>query len=187
MKPNIFGMMEVDERDKDLLIQNEKDEEYLEYINTHCKNVRKAFNDLYTKVLYSNNIIQEIKDALNDLEKIIDDHDLSKYSDDEFPYYRKEFYPIDKNEKNNNKVDFEKAWNHHFTYNEHHPEHWVKGNGEIEDMPLIYILEMICDWQSFYYVNKGSAKDYWNKNKKEISKNMSMATVAKVNDLVELV
>jgi hypothetical protein len=32
---------------------------------------------------------------------------------------------------------------HHYAHNRHHPEHWANG---LDDMNLIDIIEMFCDW-----------------------------------------
>lgn len=37
------------------------------------------------------------------------------------------------------------ALEHHYAGNRHHPEHFTKG---IEDMTLIDIVEMLCDWKA---------------------------------------
>lgn len=37
------------------------------------------------------------------------------------------------------------ALSHHYASNRHHPEHFTKG---IEDMTLIDIMEMLCDWKA---------------------------------------
>ena len=37
------------------------------------------------------------------------------------------------------------ALNHHYAKNRHHPEHFLNG---IEDMTLIDVMEMICDWKA---------------------------------------
>lgn len=34
---------------------------------------------------------------------------------------------------------------HHYAVNDHHPEHWPNG---INDMSLLSILEMLCDWKA---------------------------------------
>ena len=41
--------------------------------------------------------------------------------------------------------DLKPALDHHYACNSHHPEHHVKG---IDDMNLIDILEMVCDWKA---------------------------------------
>ena len=40
---------------------------------------------------------------------------------------------------------------HHYSKNRHHPEHWPNG---IEDMTLVDILEMLCDWKAATARNK---------------------------------
>ena len=40
---------------------------------------------------------------------------------------------------------------HHYSKNRHHPEHWPNG---IEDMTLIDLCEMICDWKAATARNK---------------------------------
>ncbi len=37
------------------------------------------------------------------------------------------------------------ALDHHYARNRHHPEHWKNG---IQDMDLIDLLELICDWKA---------------------------------------
>ena len=37
------------------------------------------------------------------------------------------------------------ALQHHYAYNRHHPEHFSKG---INDMTLVDIVEMLCDWKA---------------------------------------
>lgn len=34
---------------------------------------------------------------------------------------------------------------HHYAHNQHHPEHWPNG---MQDMSLLDILEMLCDWKA---------------------------------------
>lgn len=72
-------------------------------------------------------------------------HDLSKFSANEsFGYAFHDF----KNKKYD--LSFEKAWHHHKTHNEHHPEYWLNPGrgGELEmlPMPKIYVAEMVADW-----------------------------------------
>lgn len=43
------------------------------------------------------------------------------------------------------------ALEHHYAVNAHHPEHWKNG---INDMSLIDLLEMICDWKASSERNK---------------------------------
>lgn len=43
------------------------------------------------------------------------------------------------------------AIDHHYAKNSHHPEHWPKG---LEDMDLIDLVEMLCDWTAATKRNK---------------------------------
>jgi hypothetical protein len=66
--------------------------------------------------------------------------------------------------------------------NEHHPEFWLG-----EDMPYIYILEMICDWGSFSIKsgNKRELSDfYYNKAKDDEEKNLSDATKEIIEEIL---
>jgi predicted house-cleaning noncanonical NTP pyrophosphatase (MazG superfamily) len=43
------------------------------------------------------------------------------------------------------------AIDHHYSKNTHHPEHWPNG---IEDMDLLDLVEMLCDWAAATKRNK---------------------------------
>ena len=88
-----------------------------------------------------------LRELARHLEKRADLHDLSKYRFDEFegfvqinqvarkyPYGSKEYM---ESIKDNNVVDL------HFGRNRHHPEYHAN---EVNDMTLIDIIEMVCDW-----------------------------------------
>jgi hypothetical protein len=73
-------------------------------------------------------------------------HDLSKFSAIEaIPYATHDF-----SKPNKGSIDFQIAWCHHKSKNEHHPEFWLNPNrkGEISPLPMsdIYIMEMFADW-----------------------------------------
>jgi len=40
---------------------------------------------------------------------------------------------------------FKEIIQHHYAHNRHHPEHWPDG---INDMTLLDIIEMLCDWKA---------------------------------------
>lgn len=48
-------------------------------------------------------------------------------------------------EYNESLKELQVALSHHYASNRHHPEHFSKG---IEDMTLVDILEMLCDWKA---------------------------------------
>ena len=85
-------------------------------------------------------------------------HDDTKYMEEEFMPYANYFYG-----KKTPEVEkaFDYAWNHHQKCNPHHWQYWVLINDDPEegeivlDMPLNYIIEMICDWWAFSW-SKGN-------------------------------
>ncbi len=44
-----------------------------------------------------------------------------------------------------NKKEFQPTLDHHYANNRHHPEHFKNG---IEDMNLVDLIEMFCDWNA---------------------------------------
>nr|DAO90622.1 MAG TPA: hypothetical protein [Caudoviricetes sp.] len=99
-----------------------------------------------------------IKYIRDDILKIINglydralNHDNSKWSDAERPYYEKTEHIETKNLKSYKEVleatydIVAPALDNHIKLNRHHPEHHKNG---INDMNLIDIIEMVCDWHS---------------------------------------
>lgn len=63
-------------------------------------------------------------------------HDYSKiHNQNEFKYLRESYF---------GKPEFVCAITSHITTNYHHPEAW----GSIDEMPRVFIAEMVCDWKS---------------------------------------
>ena len=139
----------------------EKIRQYEDYIEEHCNNVKKAFEELINKD------IPETREYLNELHKKIQNHDNSKYSNEEFDAYRKNFYPINEQEKEDNKEAFDKAWEHHYRNNNHHPEYWLDDQGNLKpfseqnerEVRLAY-LEWVCDLQAMGYKFNDTAYKY---------------------------
>ena len=111
---------------------------------------------------------------------LIKEHDESKFSEEEFePYAQKWFGNGEKT------LEYKEAWKHHWMNNEHHPEFWLG-----EDMPLIYILEMICDWGSFS-IDKGDMTElsdfYYDKAKNDPEKNLSDNTKEAIEEILSVI
>lgn len=143
-----------------------KEKEYTKYINEHIMNIRLAFT-VYGDILCKKLNIPNKQLILN-----INNHDLSKYSEEEFDGYRQYFYPCS-NEIKNEEL-FNRAWKHHYEENKHHPEFWVDSfTNEITDMPPTYIAEMLLDWEAMSIKFSNNTYDYYKKerNKKPLSDN----------------
>ena len=123
---------------------------YDEYILEHKSNVTKAFDWLAKKCpeIFPDEGIKSLVEW-----QCISAHDQSKYDKDEYDAYDRYFYG---NNRSYEVVqDFDLAWLKHIHKNPHHWQYWILVNDESElgikylEIPLNYIIEMICDWWSF--------------------------------------
>lgn len=180
---NAFGLLNMVNEDLD-----DYQEEYKNYIIEHKANVKK-FADWLVENLPE--LFTEATDTETFYE-LIEEHDDTKWSEEEFEPYAKKFYgPQDVNGKPLAYVPgYDNAWLHHWMNNEHHPEFWLG-----EDMPYIYILEMLCDWGSFsidkgdlrelskYYYN--NARDDKEKNLSDVTKEIIEEILTKINSVLD--
>ena len=115
---------------------------YTQYIVEHKANVEKAY-----RWLVDHNIFEDCEFPVNIIE-----HDLSKYGVEEYKAYDDYFYG---KKTEAVKREFDYAWLHHIHNNPHHWQYWVLVNDEdgtyALEMPLNYVIEMICDWWSFSF------------------------------------
>ncbi len=153
-------------QDLDSIIK--KQLEYRQYIKEHVDNVNKSFLKL---MQYKHPKIKEF--FIND-SSLVEDvcrrclvHDKSKLSYEEFEPYRRNFYPINKKEKDNNKEAFEKAWEHHWKNNDHHWEN--RQDTEYVNLPAC--VENIIDWMAMGIKFGNTAYDYYDEHKEEIHLN----------------
>ena len=143
-----------------------KQKEYINYVQEHVNNVRKAWFEVKLKCRTYLAYMCPMSD-LKTIEYCINTHDQSKFSKEEFEPYRKNFYPINDQEKEENKEAFDLAWQHHYTVNPHHWNHWAE-IGRENEMPFTFVVEMVCDWQAMSYKFSGTAKEWYEKNKHTI-------------------
>jgi len=118
---------------------------YDEYLIDHIGGVKSAFSWLIEH-------FPDISEKMADYRGIIDQHDNSKYSDEEYRAYDNYFYG---NKSYAVVRDFNYAWLHHIHNNPHHWQYWVLQHDdepeEALEMPYWYVIEMICDWWSFSF------------------------------------
>lgn len=178
---------------------------YIHYIMNHIKNVNLAFQQLFfngNQYIPNGISEEEYNEAINQLAKEITQHDMSKFSEEEFNSYRIYFYPTKEekenmdsdvdfaNEVNNN---FDKAWKHHYQNNDHHTGYWISinedGTQNITDMNLKAIIHMICDWCAMSYSKTQNFNPIeWYNTKADIEKSeMSAKTKELVDELLFLV
>lgn len=137
-----------------------KEKEYLAYINEHIANVRLAYEK------YGKQLCEVLNISQYELLSNINKHDQSKYLEIEFNGYRQYFYPC--SDETKDKTLFDLAWIHHQNHNPHHPEYWIDRSSskyKIMDMPLVYIAEMLLDWQAMKIKFGGNNYEYYIENR----------------------
>lgn len=87
--------------------------------------------------------VQKAGKLLGVRQDLLDKHDASKWSDEEFWISAKHF------KGGGAPIEWQGAWLHHIHWNPHHWQHWMiprfLGRTMVE-MPEHYVLEMIADW-----------------------------------------
>lgn len=136
---------------------------YNEYLKDHIGGVQKGYKWLKEHDLLDKNKIKKEEEFWGSLDKIIKNHDKSKYDyEEEYYPYMHYFYGKQTQQVKN---DFDLAWLRHQHLNMHHWQHWMLQNDEdglkLMDMPYVFIVEMICDWWAFSW-NKNDLKEIFN-------------------------
>jgi hypothetical protein len=149
--------------------------EYKQYILDHKNKVKQVADWLKT------NCPEVFKGvSLASFDDCIRKHDDSKFSEPEFEAYAK-FWAEDSDDYSWD-PEYDEAVEHHWQVNEHHPEHWFGA-----DMPLLYILEMICDWGSFS-IGKGNFEElfdfYYEEAQYDDEKDLSPKTKKIIEDIL---
>lgn len=155
------------------LNENDKDDEYRNYIEEHIENVKKAWDIVKT---IDNKWIQN---NLEEIEHNIIHHDESKYTDEEFTGYRKKYYPINGENKAQADAEFEPAWLHHYNNNKHHWQYWLCSDGDLDatkhndekidnDVMVAYI-EMVCDWAAMSMKFNNKIDEWYDSNKENMT------------------
>lgn len=115
-----------------------KCEEYAAYIDNHVANVKEAFQKLFRNpdkpfTNFHGITGDKLNKILDTLEMLVNSHDSTKYIDEEFEGYRAYHFPTKKESHRMEADSFYKAlvesnynlaWFHHFTLNDHHPNFW---------------------------------------------------------------
>jgi len=112
------------------------------FLQTHIRNVQEAGHEVLVPAY------------------LLQIHDASKWSEQEFSFYAQQFYG-----DRADPVGFARAWLHHQNCNPHHWEYWItrsdhskgaSGAGAVDgclSMPEEYVREMVADWM-------GASKTY---------------------------
>lgn len=145
-----------------------KEKEYRKYITDHRMKIADAFVEMVTCPALSH--LWEDLTFYNELVDRIACHDDSKFSVEEFEPYRKYYYRA-KGEVFSIADDsaFERAWEHHWTNNDHHWENRAAAAHKVLTRnDKLAILENVCDWLAMGYRFEDRPYQYYEKVKEEI-------------------
>ena len=176
MNTHFLGILQALDNITESGVDYQKD--YKKYIEEHKERV-KQFADWLKRNLPE--LFEQ--PGLDDFDEVIQEHDDSKYTEEEFEPYAQKFYKQDEHGKPLEYIPgWDEAWKHHWMNNPHHPEYWLG-----EDMPYIYILEMLCDWGSFG-VAKGNFHElidfYYSQARDDEEKNLSDNTKEIIEEIL---
>ena len=145
-----------------ILQHTAKIREYCDYLDEHVRNVEKAWCVLKAcckdmRFVYDDYVFGSI-------DLMVDEHDLSKVSPEEFIQYQRRFCPVGEPDKEG----FLPAWEHHKANNQHHWEHWTNRDycNPYEDE--CHCVCMVIDWMAMGYKFGDTAESYYENNKDQI-------------------
>lgn len=148
--------------------------EYLEYIEEHINNINQAFKniskDSFIKAGYKRgyHFSYSSQDMLYwRLQGMVEQHDISKLSDEEFDEYRRCFHPINDEEK----TELRHSWEHHKENNSHHWQTWTEKytkSGKFNDEIYLDMVHNFIDWYAMSMKFGGKPLDYYRAKSDEI-------------------
>jgi len=128
---------------------------YDEYLKEHTDNVRKA---VYWIVRNMRKDIELTNNEVIDLVYNAEEHDASKYDNEEYDAYDGYFYLGVHDDD-----AYNRAWLHHIHNNPHHWQYWLLVNDDgtwgdpdkfnALEIPKVYVVEMLADWWSFSWTS----------------------------------
>lgn len=103
-----------------------------------------------------NEVRKNVWEMIRQLDKRAQVHDASKFEEPERSVFAQNGHKLKSVEYGTPdydkvKAEVQVAIDHHYSKNTHHPEHWPKG---VDDMCLLDIVEMLCDWAAAVKRNK---------------------------------
>jgi hypothetical protein len=143
----------------------QKTREYLDYLEEHILNVKRAWLELQEKCSDMRFIYSDF--FYHTIDSEVEHHDISKLSEHEFVQYRKWFFPVEEREKD--RIAFDKAWKHHKENNLHHWETWTQKQYWDPNEWERHCVHMVIDWMAMGYKFGDTAQEYYERNKDKIN------------------
>ncbi len=134
----------------------DKTREYLDYLEEHLNNVAKAFSELTMACDGKESWVGDDY-TWHMFKQEVENHDLSKFSKEEFVPYRDKFFSTEGQVLKD--PGFDKAWEHHKHNNHHH--HETAEN-------FMDLVHMVIDWMAMSYKFGDNPRDFYNKTKPQM-------------------
>ena len=155
---------------------------YCDYVERHLQNVEKAWAILQDKLKDMNVVYDDF--LWSQIDKLIKEHDLSKFSAEEFMQYVEWFqgplgavYNVQIHGDKGGEVDrhwenkdaFDKAWEHHQRCNPHHHQNWTIRKEAFPNEHSCHIVCMVADWMAMGMEFGDTAEEYYVNNKESMN------------------
>jgi len=116
----------------------------------------KLFTHNSETLKHVNKVREHLVSVITDLDHRAQVHDQSKFESPEKEILAEWTPELAKTEYGTQAytdllVKVKPALDHHYANNRHHPEHWPNG---VDDMTLMDLIEMLCDWKAATERNK---------------------------------
>lgn len=157
----------------------QKTREYLNYLEEHFINIDKAFELVCMKLAGHYLIYDDFN--YHNLKSMIERHDLSKFSKEEFTQYRSYYYPTNHEVnilKNEDLRQFylDSAWSYHRFKNDHHALYINNLKNKFPKFPYptphyeaYCVMHMAIDLIAMSFKFKDNPHEYYLKNKSEFN------------------
>jgi hypothetical protein len=136
--------------------------EYCDYVEEHLLNIEKSWKTLQTvcsdmSFMYDDYLYWSI-------DGMIQNHDVSKMSHEEFIPYQQNFFPVGEKDP----YLFGLAWQHHLEHNPHHWEKWTTTPERMPNEQYAHCVCMIIDWMAMGLKFGDTAEKYYAANRHKI-------------------
>jgi len=151
---------------------------YCDYMEEHLHNVKKAW-EIIQVALKNENVIYN-DHLFWTIQRMIEQHDVSKTSSDEFIQYAEWFFGehgkewdsvaggFHEDEHTALMAAFAGAWEHHKTHNMHHWQTWPTIPESFPNHHACHIVCMVVDWMAMGMKLGDTAEQYYAANKDKI-------------------
>lgn len=135
---------------------------YCDYVEDHLLNVEKSWQTMQAACKDMNFIYDDF--LFWTIDAMVQSHDISKMSAEEFIPYQRNFYPVGEKDPS----AFGLAWQHHLEFNPHHWENWTNIKEKHPNEQACHCVCMVIDWMAMGLKFGDTAEKYYEANRHKI-------------------